>query len=121
MYFRQLQTMIREDIRLRILLSVALLIQVIICFSAIGMYHPDQYFQIIEFSSYQLNRPSAVHHVWEFASHLRATLQVYLFSAYYECCVAMGISDPYVQLEVLRVLFGLLLFVFFNGLTLSYF
>jgi len=121
MYLRQLQTMIREDIRLRILLSAALIVQVIFCLSAIGIYHPDQYFQIIEFSSYQLHRPSAVHNVWEFAAHLRATLQVYLFSAWYELCVWVGMTDPYLQLEVLRLLFGLVLFVFFNGLTLSWF
>ena len=121
MYLRQILTMIREDIRLRILLSVALVVQVIICLTAIGSYHPDQYFQIIEFSSYQLHRPSAAHHVWEFAAHLRATLQVYLFSAYYETCTALGITDPYSQLGLLRLLFGLILFVFFNGLTLSYF
>jgi len=113
--------MIREDTRLRILLSAALIIQVILCFSAIGIYHPDQYFQIVEFSSYQLNRASAVHDVWEFAAHLRPTIQVYLFSAYYEVCSGLGIHDPYFQLELLRIIFGLLLFVFFNGITLYYF
>ena len=121
MYFRQLQAMIRTDIRLLLLLSAALLVQVIICLTAIGIYHPDQYFQIIEFSSYQLHRGSAANNVWEFAAHLRPTLQVYLFSAYYEVCSGLGISDPYVQLEWLRLLFGLFLFVFFNGLILSYF
>ena len=120
MYFRELKAMIREDPRLRILLSLSLIIQVIICLSAIGIYHPDQYFQIIEFSSYQLRRASAAHYVWEFAAHLRPTIQVYLFSAFYEACVGLGISDPYVQLGLLRLIFGLLLFVFFNGMTLFY-
>jgi phosphatidylinositol glycan class B len=121
MYISQLLAMIRQDIRLRILLSVALVVQVIFCLSAIGSYHPDQYFQIIEFSSWQLHRPSAAPVVWEFAAHLRSTLQVYLFSAYYEVCAGLGITDPYSQLEVLRLLFGLALFAFFNILALSYF
>ena len=121
MHTRQLLTMIREDTRLRILLSAGFLIQLIVCFSSVGVYHPDQYFQIVEFSSYQLDRPSAVHSVWEFAAHLRPTIQVYLFSGYYEFCTALGIHDPYLQLELLRMVFGLLLFVFFNGMTLYYF
>jgi hypothetical protein len=33
----------------------------------------------------------------------------------------LGIVDPYSQLELLRLLFGLALFVFFNGLALWYF
>jgi GPI mannosyltransferase 3 len=110
-----------KDTRLRLILFAAFIIQVVVCITAIGIYHPDQYFQIIEFSSHQLNRASAVGHVWEFAAQLRPTLQVYLFSAYYELCSGLGIQDPYLQLELLRLLFGLALFVFFNGLTLWYF
>ncbi len=111
----------RKDSRLRLILFVALVVQVIVCITAIGIYHPDQYFQIIEFSSWQLHRPSAAGHVWEFAAHLRPTLQIYLFSAYYALCSGVGIVDPYGQLELLRLLFGLALFVFFNGLAVWYF
>ena len=111
----------QKDTRLRLILFAAFVIQVVVCITAIGIYHPDQYFQIIEFSSYQLNRASAAGHVWEFAAQLRPTLQVYLFSAYYELCSGLGIQDPYLQLELLRLLFGLALFVFFNWITLWYF
>jgi GPI mannosyltransferase 3 len=111
----------RKDTRLRLILFAAFVVQVVVCITAIGIYHPDQYFQIIEFSSHQLNRASAAGHVWEFAAQLRPTLQVYLFSAYYELCSGLGIQDPYLQLELLRLLFGLALFVFFNGITLWYF
>ncbi|HXB94809.1 MAG TPA: hypothetical protein VNU70_06615, partial [Puia sp.] len=121
MKLKELNAMIRGDARLRLLLFSGLLIQIIICISAVGVYHPDQYFQIIEFSSYQLNKASAAGRVWEFAAHLRPTIQVYLFSAYYEVCAGLGILDPYVQLGLLRVIFGLILFVFFNGVTLYYF
>lgn len=121
MVLNEVKGMLREDLRLRLLLFAALVIQVIICLSAIGIYHPDQYFQIVEFSSYQLNHPSAVGKVWEFSAHLRSTLQVYLFSAWYEACVGLGIVDPYTQLTLLRLVFGLILFVFFNGMTMYYF
>ena len=121
MYFRKLTEMIRKDTRLRWLLLAAVLVQVIACITAIGIYHPDQHFQIIEFSSHQLHKASAAAKVWEYSAQIRSTLQVYLFSAYYEACMWVGLHDPYVQLEVLRIVFGLALFVFFNAITLYYF
>ena len=121
MYFRKLTEMIREDTRLRWLLLAAVLVQVIACITAIGIYHPDQHFQIIEFSSHQLHKASAAAEVWEYSAQIRSTFQVYLFSAYYEACMWVGLHDPYVQLEVLRIVFGLALFVFFNAITLYYF
>ncbi len=111
MYFGTLKGIIRDDRRLRYLLLASLLVQVVVCLTAVGIYHPDQYFQIIEFSSWQLHRPSAAGNVWEFGAHLRPTLQVYLFSAYYSICTTLGIHDPYWQLGLLRLLFGLALFV----------
>ena len=121
MYFRELTEMIRKDSRLKLLLTAAVVVQVITCITAVGHYHPDQHFQLIEFSSYQLHQPSAAGKVWEFSAHLRSTIQVYLFSAYSRLCMGLGIGDPYVQLEVLRLVFGLTLWVFFNGITLYYF
>jgi GPI mannosyltransferase 3 len=121
MAFVDQMAILLRDSKLRLILLAALMVQVAVCITAIGVYHPDQYFQIIEFSSYQLNRASAAGHVWEFAAQLRPTLQVYLFSAYYELCSGLGMRDPYFQLELLRLLFGLLLFVFFNGMALFYF
>lgn len=121
MHFGELTDIIRKDGRLRLLLLTSLLVQVIVCLTAVGIYHPDQYFQIIEFSSYQLHKPSAAGHVWEFSAHLRSTMQVYLFSAYYSVCTVLGIRDPYLQLTLLRLLFGLALFILFNVICLYYF
>ncbi|GGA81404.1 hypothetical protein [Puia dinghuensis] len=121
MHFSTLKAIIRDDRRLRLLLLASLLVQVIVCLTAVGIYHPDQYFQIIEFSTYQLHQPSAAGRVWEFAAHLRPTMQVYLFSGYYCLCTAVGIHDPYLQLTLLRLIFGLALFVLFNGICLYYF
>ena len=112
--------MIGKNTGLRPLLLAAAAVQFIICLTAIGTYHPDQYFQIIEFSSWQLNKASAAGHVWEFSAHLRSTLQIYLFSAWREVCSALFIRDPYLQLTLLRVAFGMTLFVFFNWMTWYY-
>lgn len=120
MNLERLAEMIRKDTRLGWVLLAGVLVQVIICITAIGIYHPDQHFQLIEFSMHQLHRPSAATAVWEYSAQIRSTLQVYVFSAYYELCTRTGIQDPYVQLEVLRIVFGLVLFVFFNAITLYY-
>lgn len=121
MYFETLKSILRDDRRLQVLLSASLLVQIVLCWTAVGIYHPDQYFQIIEFSSWQLHRPSAAGQVWEFAAHLRPTLQVYLFSGYSWLCSAIGVHDPYLQLGLLRMFFGLSLFALFNGMALYYF
>ena len=120
MNFGRLSEMIRKDVRLGWVLSAGALVQVIICITAIGIYHPDQHFQLIEFSMHQLHQPSAATDVWEYSAQIRSTLQVYLFSGYYEVCMGLGIHDPYVQLLLLRIIFGLALFVFFNAITLYY-
>jgi GPI mannosyltransferase 3 len=112
--------MIGKNTGLRPVLLAAAAVQFIICLTAIGVYHPDQYFQIIEFSSWQLNKVSAVGHVWEFSAHLRSTLQVYLFSAWTGVCSSLFIRDPYLQLTLLRVAFGMTLFAFFNWMTWYY-
>ncbi|HEY4337734.1 MAG TPA: hypothetical protein VGM89_17595 [Puia sp.] len=121
MYLETLKGILRDDRRLRPLLLASLFVQIVICCTAAGIYHPDQYFQIIEFSSWQLHRPSAVGQVWEFGAHLRPTVQVYLFSGYSLLCSALGLHDPYLQLGLLRMIFGLALFVLFNGMALYYF
>lgn len=121
MYLDTLKNILRDDRRLQVLLLASVLVQIIICLTAVGIYHPDQYFQIIEFSSWQLHRPSAAGQVWEFAAHLRPTLQVYLFSGYSRLCSALGLHDPYFQLGLLRVASGLCLFALFNAMALYYF
>jgi len=120
MNFGRITELIRNDAGIQRLLLGAVFIQIIICITATGIYHPDQHFQLIEFSMHQLHQPSAAPVVWEYSAHIRSTLQVYLFSGYYEVCTWMGIHDPYVQLEILRIVFGLGLFVFFNAITLYY-
>ena len=120
MYCETLKSILRDDRRLQVLLLASILVQMVICWTAVGIYHPDQYFQIIEFSSWQLHRPSAAGQVWEFSAHLRPTLQVYLFSGYSWLCQVLGLLDPYWQLGLLRLLFGGMLFTLFNGMALYY-
>ena len=118
MLFGELKDTIRKDSRLQLLLLASVIVQVIMCITAIGIYHPDQHFQLIEFSSAQLHKPFG--YVWEFDAHIRPSLQVYLFSGYRIFCGWLGLRDPFLQMTVLQVIFGLSLFVLFNCLALWY-
>src|ERR1700680_2905339 len=102
-----MKKIIQEDPKLQLLLLGAIIVQILTCITAIGFYHPDQHFQIIEYSSLQLKNQSAATQVWELGAHIRPTLQVYLFSAYYLVCKTFGIADPYTQLTILRIFLGL--------------
>lgn len=119
MLIGELKETLRQDPRLRWLLLASLVVQVIMCITAIGIYHPDQHFQIIEFSSAQLHKPFG--YVWEYDAHIRPTLQVYLFSGYRVVCAWLGMNDPFLQMTVLQIIFGLALFLLFNVIALWYF
>ena len=107
--------------RLQYLLVISLLVQLIFCITQVGYLHPDQHFQLIEFSSWQLGEPSGATSVWELNSHIRPTLQVFIFSGFSELCRFFSLNDAYTQLTILRVLFGLLGFVLFNAIGFYYF
>ena len=109
------------DLRIRWLLLFALLIQLLFCITQIGFLHPDQHFQLIEFSSWQLGKPSGATSVWELTSQIRPTFQVYLFSGFVELCTFLHIDNAYTQLLILRIIFGLLGFALFNRLAFHYF
>lgn len=113
--------LLRTDRKVQWILSIGLLVQLLFCFTAVGFLHPDQHFQIIEFSSYQLGEPSGATSVWELTSQIRPTLQVYFFSAFIKACRSIGIMDAYSQMTIIRTICGLVAFVLFNAMGLFYF
>lgn len=110
-----------NDSRLQWLLLFSLLLQIIFCITQVGFLHPDQHFQLIEFSSWQLGEPSGATSVWELKSHIRPTLQVYLFSGFIKVCRLFSIYDAFTQLAILRVIFGIIGFFVFNTIGIYYF
>lgn len=98
-----------------------MILQIITSVTAIGTSSADQHFQIIEFSLNQLGKPSGAPYVWEYDHFVRTTLQVYLFSGYHLLLNAIGITDPYTQLTILRIILGLVMFAVFNLLAFHYF
>ncbi|GAB3885047.1 glycosyltransferase family protein [Spirosoma agri] len=110
-----------HDAQLRWLLLISLVIQLVFCITQVGFLHPDQHFQLIEFSSWQLGEPSGATGVWELKSHIRPTVQVYFFSGFIQICRFFHLYDAYAQLVVLRLIFGVLGFVVFNAIGIHYF
>src|SRR6185295_19295074 len=103
----EIKKIIETDRKVQLIIAGGLIIQLITCITATGFYHPDQHFSVIEFSSWQLGRESGASYVWEFTHHVRPSVQIHLFSAYYLFCTSVGIQDPYLQLTILRILLGL--------------
>ena len=119
--FTETKELIRKDRRLQLILLLGFIIQIITCIQAIGFSNFDQHFSIVEFSSYQLGNDNAAHYAFELESKIRPTLQVYMFSAYYKACVLAGVEDPYLQLTILRIIMGLVMFCIFNLIAFHYF
>lgn len=115
------KNIIQNDRRLQLILAAGFIIQIITCITAIGFYHPDQHFSIVEFSSWQLGKPSGASYVWEFTHFVRPTLQIHLFSLYVKACEVIGITDPYLQLTFLRLKLGIISWIVFNLLAFFYF
>ncbi|MBL7738263.1 MAG: hypothetical protein JNK14_03530 [Chitinophagaceae bacterium] len=118
---RTIKELTANDRKLRYILLAGLIVQIIVAFTATGSYHPDQHFQVIEFSSYQTGEPNGAAAVWEFHNPIRPTVQIYLFSAWHKVMGFLGITDPYSELTILRIVLGLFMFVLFNAIALYYF
>jgi len=119
--FREAIRLVRQDRRLQWIIGTGFMIQLIVSITAIGFSNFDQHFSIIEFSQYQLGNENGAHYAFELRNQIRPTLQVYMFSGFYELCTTLGITDPYTQLLILRLITGILLFIAFNLVSLHYF
>jgi GPI mannosyltransferase 3 len=117
----KIKELLNNDPRLKFILLAGLIIQVIVAYTATGSYHPDQHFQIIEFSSYQTGEPNGASALWEFYHPVRPTIQIYLFTAWHSVMQFLGINNPYTELTILRILLGLLMFTLFNAIAVYYF
>ena len=118
---KEIRQLIVEDKRLQLILLFGFIIQMVTAITALGFYHPDQHFQLLEFSSYQLGKESSATSVWELKAAIRPTFQVYCFSAYVLLCNFLTITNPYLQLTILRILLSITLLLTFNVITLYYY
>ena len=73
-----------------------------------GFHHPDEHFQILEFSNYKLGNSAAEDLPWEFAARERSALQPVLGMLMIKMASLIGIENPFHQAFLIRLISGLL-------------
>jgi len=106
--FHAIAERIRTDARVKWILALGVLIQFLTALAAIGAYHPDQHFHVIEFGLYLMGRPNGAHRMWEVDAQLLPSLKMYGFAGYLKLMEALHIRDHYTMLTILRVIVSLL-------------
>jgi phosphatidylinositol glycan class B len=80
----------------------------ITAWSSEGFYHPDEHFQILEFANYKLGRTPATELAWEFRAQIRSGVQPMLAYGAIRAAEAVGLTSPFTQAFLLRLITGLL-------------
>ena len=117
----EIKKVIRQDLKLKYLLIAGLLVQLLFSITATGFYHTDQHFQVIEFSSHQSGEPNSMSVLWESENPVRSTVQVYMFTAWHWLINTIGIHNSFLELTLLRIILGLLMFAVFSIIAMHYF
>ena len=108
------------DTRIKILLAVAFIIQMLTAWHTY-FFHSDEYFQIIELASYKLGLTPAKNLTWEFGEQIRPSLQPYIFIWIYRFFTAIGIANRFFIFSMTHVFVGILGFVLCNYLIIKKF
>ncbi len=93
---------------MRRLLLAGVLFHLLAAWLSVGFYHPDEHFQILELAGLKLgiDRPSDL--PWEYAAEIRSAFQPALAYALISAAKVLGVTDPFDQTLLLRVLSGAL-------------
>ena len=99
----------------RHLFSIGVVIYGITAWCSEGYHHPDEHFQIIEFANYKLGRTPVADLPWEFSAEIRPALQPMLTYGFLQAAESLGLTNPFTQIFLLRLLTGwLCLWVYFQ-------
>lgn len=74
-----------------------------------GALHPDEHFQILEFSKWKLGESVPQAMAWEHAAKIRPTLQPVLAMMIIRPCQWLGMQNPFHQAVVIRILTSLVM------------
>jgi phosphatidylinositol glycan class B len=97
-----------ENWSIKRILILAVVVHVVTALNSEGFFQFDEHFQILEFISYKLNSTSSADLPWEFKSQIRPWFQVLLYYLILVPIKFVGISSPFAQATILRVLTGLI-------------
>jgi phosphatidylinositol glycan class B len=73
-----------------------------------GFYHPDEFYQTLEFASFKLGITPQDQMMWEFSERIRPWLQPGMYVALARAGHGLGITSPFDLWLVFRVLSGLM-------------
>src|SRR5690349_18118984 len=96
--------------RRRDLFIAGILLIGITAWFSIGYHHPDEHYQIWEFAKYKLGESPLADLPWEYHEQMRPGLQPFLAYCSILGARILGITDPFIQVFLLRLLTGLLVF-----------
>lgn len=68
-----------------------------------GYLHPDEHFQILEFSNFKLDKSPNADLPWEYRAQIRPSLQPYLVFFLCKAARPFGINDPFSIALILRI------------------
>ncbi|MGD0711322.1 MAG: hypothetical protein ABR968_09090 [Bacteroidales bacterium] len=87
---------------------LSLFTYLVTAYFSIGYYHPDEHFQILEFSNYMLGKSPASDMPWEFHAKIRPALQPALACVFIKAFNFIGINNPFTYALIFRILSALL-------------
>jgi phosphatidylinositol glycan class B len=111
---RSLLDLIRTERKIQVILFLGFLVQVITAITAVGAYHPDQHFAVVEYGMRYLGLPSSAEVLWDFEEKMLPSIKMFLFMGYYKAVSFLGMQDRYHILTLLRVACGLAHLVLFS-------
>ena len=90
------------------IIFLAVIVYTITAINSKGYYHGDEHYQIIEFAGIKLGTHTANELAWEYKANIRSAIMPTVCYGLFSILNAVGISDPYTQTAILRILTGLL-------------
>ncbi len=93
------------------IIIIAFIFHLLAAWFSFGRFHADEQYQILEFIGYKQGINTSSELPWEFHEKIRSTLQVSFGYGVIETLKTFGISNPFTQSFVLRLLASLLGFI----------
>jgi phosphatidylinositol glycan class B len=93
--------------------QIAILLYLITAWNSVGYHHADEHYQILEFANLKLGNASVADMPWEYKAEMRPGLQPMLTVGIISTLNQIGISDPFTQAFLLRLLSGMLTLALF--------
>jgi GPI mannosyltransferase 3 len=83
-------------------------VQVVAAWFSVGYHHPDEHFQVLEFSNHRLGLSPAADLPWEFAARIRPALQPFVAYCLSVFLQKAGVYNPFTVAFILRLVMGIL-------------